>query len=55
MLCRSSQYLVLSLDEACESKGLFHGICPYRGWLAVRVRGLSNEVKENTSGGIFSN
>ena len=52
MMCRSSQDMALSLGVSCESKSLL-GVWWHKGWLAVHDRGLSSEVEESSSGGVF--
>lgn len=54
MTCRSTQGVLLSLRVSCESKSLLPGVSWHKGWLAVLDRGLSSEVKENPSEGVFS-
>ena len=54
MMCRSTQGVVLSLHVPYESKSLLPGVSWHKGWLAVPDRGLSSEVQENPSEGVFS-
>lgn len=54
MMCRSTQGVVLSLHVSYESKSLLPGVSWHKGWLAVPDRGLSSEVQENPSEGVFS-
>ena len=55
MMCRSSQCSTLSLGVSLESKSLLLGVWQQKGWLAVLDRGLSTEVEDNSSEGVFSN
>ena len=50
----SSQNLVLSLGVSHEYRGLFLGVWWHKGWLTVFDRGLSSEIEESSSGGVFS-
>ena len=42
------------LNVSCESKSLFLEVWWHKGWLAIPDMGLSSEVEESSSGGIFS-
>ena len=55
MVCGSSQCLALFLGVSHESKSLFLCLWWHKGWLAILDRGLSSEVEESSSGGVFSN